>query len=236
MKRVLVTRSAETAGALSGPLRSAGFEPVEVPLIRLEPVPEAVAGAVAGRQFDGLVLTSAAAAEASAGVVAAGWPPPLVAAVGRATADRARAVGLPVSVVPPRATGLDLGAVLGALPGKVLLYPRAAEVTPGTVDRLRATGAEVVEVVAYRNVAPEGLPEHLASVWPVDAVTLLSGSAAHRLVEAARGAGITVDVPVVVIGPSTAAVAWEVGLSVSAVAEPHSVEGVVRAVEQCLRA
>ncbi|MBW1880916.1 MAG: uroporphyrinogen-III synthase [Deltaproteobacteria bacterium] len=236
MRRVLVTRSAETAGALSEPLRSAGFEPVEVPLIRLEPVPGAVAAAAAERRFDGLVLTSAAAAEASAGVVAEGWPPPLVAAVGRATASRARAVGLPVSLVPPRATGLDLGAALGALPGQVLLYPRAAEVTPGTVERLRATGAEVVEVVAYRNVAPEGLPEHLAAAWPVDAVTLLSGSAARRMAEATRAAGITVDIPVVVIGPSTAEVAREVGLAVSAIAEPHSVEGVVRGVVRCLGA
>jgi len=236
MKRVLVTRSAETAGALSAPLRAAGFEPVEVPLMRLEPVPGAVAAAVAERRFDGLILTSAAAAEASAGVVGEGWPPPLVAAIGQATASRARAVGLPVSVVPPRATGLDLGMVLGRMPGKVLLYPRAAEVTPGTVEQLRATGAEVVDVIAYQNVAPEGLPATLAAAWPVDAVTLLSGSAARRFAEAVRAAGITVAVPVVVIGPSTEVVAREVGLGVTAVAEPHSVAGVVRAVERCLRA
>jgi uroporphyrinogen-III synthase len=212
--RVLVTRALEDAGPLVAALLRAGHEPVLVPLVGRapgDPLPDG--------PFDLVVLTSAASADAARGVNAP------VACVGPATAARAGELGLDVIAVG-EGTGAELVARLD-LRGKRVLYPRAAEATPETAAALRAAGAELVEVTAYRNIAPDGFAAALRAAWPVDAVTLMSGSAARRLAEA----GLPLEgVRIVVIGPSTARECAAVGIPVHAVAERPDVEALVAAV------
>jgi len=231
--RVLVTRAAEDAAELTAGLEALGVEPVLVPLIRKEVVPGAIAQVRA--PFGWLVLTSTAAVDAVRAALEEGWDPPSkVAAVGPTTARRAEAIGLHVDLVPAEHTGAALAARLGDLPGRRVLYPRAERVPPETVDALRASMAEVVDVVAYRNVAPPDLPGALQAAWPVDLATLLSGSAARRLLAGLLAAGLS-RVPCVVIGPSTARAARELGLSVVGVADPPGVPGVIEAVRRWTR-
>ncbi len=231
-KRVLVTRSSEDAAALSEPLRRAGFDPVEVPLIKREAVPGAVTKVVEDSEaFDWLVITSGAALEAVQEAMQTGWVPPKAAAVGPSSARRAEAIGLNVVRVPTRATSASLVAAMGQLHGHRVLFPRARVFTAGTVDTLRAAGAEVTEIVAYDNVAPRGIGAKLRAVMPVHVITLLSGSAAERLV----ATGIDVHAPIVAIGPSTERAATRLGLTVSHVATPHTVAGVVAGVKAVLR-
>ncbi len=220
--RVLVTRAAADAPALSTRLRAAGVVPVEVPLLEKTLLPWEAEGA-----FDWLILTSPTTVDALA---LGRFPPPTqVAAVGPATADRAREAGFPPVRVPAVHTGAALVAALGDLTGQRVLFPRAAEVTPGTLEGLRAAGAEVADPVAYRNDPPPRLPEALRRVWPVDLVTLLSSSAARRLGAALAAADLP-PAPVVAIGPSTAETARAAGLEVAAVARSHTLEGLVDAV------
>lgn len=224
--RVLVTRAADEAGPLCDRLRAIGCAPVEVPLVAIVPCAWAVPVGI----FDWLVLTSAAAVDAVAGR-------PLrarrTAAVGPATAARARDRGLKVDLVPLRATGADLAAALGDLRGRTVLYPRAEVATPGTTEALRGAGAELTEIVAYRNAVPPDAAERLTRALPVDFVTLLSGSAARRLADALTRAGKTLGkARIVAIGPSTAAAARAAGLEVHAVAATHTVEAVAEAVQQ----
>lgn len=223
--RVLVTRSEDDAADLCDRLRAAGAVPVEVPLVARRFVRGAVAGAIAG--IDRVVLTSVAAADAVAADVPALAIP--AACVGPATAARARRHGLTVDLVPARASGADLAAALGDQRGRRLLWPRAEDATPGTAAALRATGGELVEVVAYRNVAPDGITDALRRVWPVDAAVLASGSAARRLAAALRDAGLPAPPRIVAIGPTTAAAARDAGLVVNAVAASPTVDALVAA-------
>ena len=83
-----------------------------------------------------------------------------------------------------------------------------------------------MEVVVYDNVCPPMAAEALAGMGPVDAGVFASGSAVRHYVASGGDRGV----PVVAIGPSTAAVASALGLTVAATAQPHTVEGLVAAV------
>jgi uroporphyrinogen-III synthase len=80
-------------------------------------------------------------------------------------------------------------------------------------------------VTAYRTLARAPGPEELETLRGAEVVVLASGSAARSLA-ASGGAG---DAALVCIGPRTAGVAREVGLSVGLVAGEATAEGIIRA-------
>lgn len=228
--RVLVTRALPDAPPLARALLDVGLQPVVVPMLERRFLPEAVADAAAAHpKVDVVFVTSPAAAEAVAIGAPSAWRDATWAAVGPSTERRLRTLGYRVAVVPARATALDLVAALGDLSGQVVAWPRGDLASEGTNVGLLGSGARVVDVVAYENVAPHGIVARLAAALPVAATTLMSGSAAERLAAAldpARGREIG---KVVCIGPSTAEVAGRVGLPIDAVASTHTLPGVVEA-------
>jgi uroporphyrinogen-III synthase len=177
-----------------------GYEPVLCPLIRVEPLGDDPVDAAA---YDWLVVTSANGAHelARRGVTAK-----RIAAIGPATADALRAGGLRVDLVPRTHTQEGLRQELPA--GRLLLA--AAE--GARRDVLDADFLPLYRTVELRPEAPEA-----------DVALLMSGSAARAL--AATGARM----PVVAIGPQTAAEARSAGLEVAAVAATHDVDGLVDA-------
>ncbi len=95
-----------------------------------------------------------------------GDPKPMrlqVAAVGAATAAAAREAGWNVAVVPGTYVAESLVAALaGEVAGKRVLLARAEVARDVIPEALRAAGAVVDVVDAYRNVVPEAAPEHAA--------------------------------------------------------------------------
>ncbi|MBV8064876.1 MAG: uroporphyrinogen-III synthase [Actinobacteria bacterium] len=178
-----------------------GHDVVLCELIRFEPLGDDVVDASA---YDWLIVTSANGARelGRRGVTAN-----RIAAIGPATAEALRAEGLPVDLVAATHTHEGLRAELP--PGRWLLA--AAE--GARRDVLDADFLPLYRTVELEPPAPEG-----------DLVVLMSGSAARAL--AATGARI----PVVAIGPQTAAEARAQGLDVTAVAGRHDVEGLLETV------
>ncbi len=234
--RVLVTRAQQDAPPLVQALLRAGLEPVMVPLLerryRLE---EVAAAAAAHPEVDVVFVTSSAAADALAIGAPEAWRRALWAAVGPGTERRLQSLGYRVAVVPARATALDLVAALGDLSGKRVVWPRGDLATEGTAAGLLGTGATLIDPVVYENVPPRGHAEQLAAALPVEATTLLSGSAAERLAAAVLPERRESLGKIVCIGPSTVEVAERLGLRVAAVASPHTVAGVVSATSRALR-
>jgi uroporphyrinogen-III synthase len=177
-----------------------GHEPVLCPLIRVEPLGDDPIDASA---YDWLVVTSRNGARelARRGVAAA-----KIAAIGPATADALRAGGLRVDLVAPTHTQEGLREQLPE--GRLLLA--AAE--GARRDVLDADFLPLYRTVELQPEAPEA-----------DVALLTSGSAARAL--AATGARM----PVVAIGPQTAAEARKAGLAVAAVAVSHDIDGLVEA-------
>jgi uroporphyrinogen-III synthase/uroporphyrinogen III methyltransferase/synthase len=253
-RRVLVTRAVHQAGKLSEGLRALGAEPVEVPVLEIRPPASFDPLDAALRQlnsYNWLILTSANAVRALAeragflGVSLQGMAPPQVAAIGEATVSEARKAGLQVSFVPQAYVAESLvDGLLQSLQdqpsGQKILLVRAAvarDVIPGA---LRAAGAVVDVVDAYRNVLPEAAPEQLRQALQngLDAATFTSSSSATHLAEAARAAGIEwpfAAVPAVSIGPITSQTLSELGWPPAIEAVPSDIPGLISAVERLFR-
>ena len=107
-KRILVTRAAHQAGKLSEGLRAAGAEPVEVPVLEIQPPHSYHPLDTALRNlgsYNWLILTSANAVHAivvraAASGIVFNEPKLQIAAVGKATAEAAREAGFTVAVTP----------------------------------------------------------------------------------------------------------------------------------------
>ncbi|HEY1768176.1 MAG TPA: uroporphyrinogen-III synthase [Terracidiphilus sp.] len=244
---VLVTRAAHQAGKLSELLRALGAEPVEVPVLEFrppasfEPLDEALRQIDA---YDWLVLTSANAARglseraADLGIRLDQRVTMQVAAVGPGTASAAQKAKLTVTVLPEAHVAEGLVAALETeTAGKRVLLARAAVARDVLPDALRAAGARVDVVDAYRNILPDSAPALLRQALEqrIDAATFTSSSSVTHLKEAAEKAGIAfpfAGVPAISIGPVTSRTLREFAWEPAAEAAPSDIPGLVTAVLQ----
>ncbi len=246
-RRVLVTRAAHQAGKLSEGLRALGAEPVEVPVLEIRQ-PEDTGPLDAALQnlddYDWLILTSANTVRAlvgrasNSGVLLGQSTCLRVAAVGEATAEAARKAGFAVCFVPESDVAERLvDGLADRARGQRILLARAAVARDVIPDALRAAGAQVDVVDAYRNVLPEAAPELLrrALAEGIDAATFTSSSSVTHLAEAAHAAGIAwpfAGVAAVSIGSITSQtlreLAWEPAVEASSSDIPGLIEAVVR--------
>ena len=181
-------------------VESLGHDAVLCELIRVEPLGDQPVDAGA---YDWLVVTSRNGAHelARRGVAAN-----RIAAIGPATAEALASHGLHVDLVAATHTQEGLR---DELPGGSLLLAAA--------EGARRDVLEADFLPLYRTV------ELRPDVPDADVALLMSGSAARAL--SATGARL----PVVAIGPQTAAEARAAGLEVIAVATTHDLEGLVEA-------
>ena len=205
--RVVVTG---TDPRLGEKLRAAGFDVVECPLIRVEPLdgPPVSAG-----DYDWLVLTSRHGVEQLLRRLEEG-PLPRVAVVGPGTADALRAHGVEPDLVARRSTQEGLVDELPRPAGRVLFA--GAEDARGLL--VRELAADFVPLYRTVGLSPDAVPDG-------DLVVIASASAAKALAD--TGARI----PCVSIGPVTSAEAKLQGLEIAGEAETHDLEGLVRAVK-----
>jgi uroporphyrinogen-III synthase len=237
-RTIVVTRPAERSSHLVALLEAAGARAIVAPAIEVRParsaaLTQALRDLARGR-FAWILLTSPATvamlAERTAGPqdVRAS-----VAAIGDGTAHAFTAwSGRDPDLVPPRFTSAALGRSFPRGSGRVLCA--RADIAPeGLEDVLAAKGWTPTRVDAYRTVFPKALPEEARvalAAGDVDAVTFTSASTVRGFVGAL---GAVKGTPkVVCIGPVTAKEARAHGLGVHAVADPHTTEGLLAALER----
>ncbi|MEO7911021.1 MAG: uroporphyrinogen-III synthase [Roseiflexaceae bacterium] len=247
-KRIAVTRAEGQSAGLLARLSALGAATIVCPAIAI--VPPADFGALdaaIGRlhEYDWLIVTSANGVRALLdrmtvlGHHAISLAHLTIGAIGPATADALAEYGLHASFMPSAYVAESILAEIGDLAGKRILLPRADIARATLAVGLRALGATVDEVAAYRTVPGAGAPE-LASALrakTLNAITFTSSSTVRYLLDGLEQAGISrVEVrallnetAVVCIGPITAATASEHGLRVAAVAHEYTAEGVVDA-------
>jgi uroporphyrinogen III methyltransferase/synthase len=250
-RRVLVTRPRDQAADLVDRLTALGAEAVEAPMIRIEP-PEDPTGLLdaAGRadQFDWIVFTSANAVEGFMTALLDGnrdlraLKGPRLCAVGSGTAERLSQYGIKVDLVPDefRAEGvLTSLAALGPLEGARVLLPRADIARDVVAQGLKAAGASVTDVVAYRTVLEDAQREGDPDVYGqllegrIDVATFTSGSAVRNFAKiygADQIADLLKRTVVAVIGPTTAESARSLGIPVTVQPSPSTVPALVDAI------
>ncbi len=135
----------------------------------------------------------------------------------------------------PRGPGPS-GVSAGALEGRRILVPRAAEARAVLIERLRAAGARVDVVAAYETRiehAAAARLERLLSERALDWVTFTSSSTVRAFVDlvGARTGGARVAA----IGPITAATAADLAIPADAVAREYTTRGLVEAIVEAER-
>jgi uroporphyrinogen-III synthase len=238
-RTVLVTRPAEQAEALAAPLRRLGATIVLAPAIELAParsaaLSKALADLSVGR-FAWIVLTSRATVDVLRGRSSPREVRANVAAIGEGTAAAFRRwARRDPDLVPARFTTAALARSFPRGTGRVLCA-RADAAPEGLEEALAAKGWDPLRVDAYRTRLPRALPPDARAALRegrVDAVTFTSASTVRGFVNAVGA--VRGSPKVVCIGPVTAREARDHGLPVHAVANPHTIDGVVDAVVRVL--
>jgi uroporphyrinogen III methyltransferase/synthase len=248
--KVLVPRTKEQAGAMSGRLSSYGAVPVEVPTIAVEPprtptqMERAIKGLVTGR-YEWIVFTSTNAVRAvrekfeEFGLDARAFAGVKIACVGDATAEAVRAFGIKPELLPSGEQSSE--GLLADFPpyddildpiDRVLL-PRADIATETLAAGLRRLGWEIDDVTAYRTVRaapPAAEIRDAIKSGGFQAVCFTSSSTVRNLVGiAGKPHARTV---VACIGPQTAATAKEFGLRVDVQPETPNVPALIDALAE----
>lgn len=238
-KRVVVTRAEHQAEELARPLRKLGAEVLLCPVIGIAPAIDQAALIQAAQNvngYDWLVFTSANAVESFAASLPerASRTGARVAAIGPATAERARSLGFEVTIAAENSVSEGLSAVLAAfdLDGKRVLIPSAAMTRDLLPGELKRHGAEVTVVEAYRNIVPPGARQRCEAVFldPLpDWVTFASASAVHNLIQFVVPS-ILSGCALGSIGPVTSAALRKYDLMPAVEADPHTIPGIVSAI------
>jgi uroporphyrinogen III methyltransferase/synthase len=257
-KRIVVTRAAAQAGALTQALGEAGAEVLLLPLVEFLEAEntESLDGALRELgSFDWLIFTSANAVRFLAkrgrelGLLHLGDSKsgPRVAAVGPATASAAEAEGFAVDMVPAHHRGSEVAAELIAelgprMRGTRVLLPRGNRADDALPSLLKEAGATVTQVIAYRTEessdADSGLLEEIRR-GGVDVITLASPSAFYALTELIGPetlARIAMRTSLAAIGSTTAAAVQEFGRPAPIEAREATPAGMVEGIIQYYQA
>ena len=247
-RTILVTRARHQAGRLAEELRARGAAVVEIPAIEIVP-PESYAELDAAlsnlSQYQWLVVTSANTArvlrerrKSLDAPEAPAFAHLKIAAVGSATAQALQDWGLEPAITPREYVAESLVEALGAqVSGQRVLLARAAVARDVIPDALRARGAQVDVVDAYRTVIPA---ESVTAIGTIqggseavpDAATFTSSSTVTNFLALLREAGVETPrgMLAVSIGPVTSATLRDAGWEPAAEADPHDLAGLVEAV------
>ena len=250
-KTIAVTRARTQASELVHMLRTLGAQVLEVPTIAFaEPqnwrnVDRALADI---HSYDWLVLTSTNGTDhfferlfkQDRDVRALGKIK--IATIGAATSSRVRKWHLNVDLEATNRASEGLLADFGAdLSGQRFLLPRPEKSRDVLANGLRDRGGEVREVVVYKTVMPECLPEKFLQLLQENAIDLIaftSSSTVLNLVSLLKKTGQNREfLPAACIGPITARTAVAQGFDVVVELDKTSVSisGLVQAIAAYFR-
>ena len=240
-QRIVVTRDRRQSSQLAEPLEALGAEVLFAPVLEITSAadPGPLAAAIQQLEsYDWLIFTSANGVRSF--VEALDHSPRdlralrgKLCAIGPATRAELEALHLRVDVMPQEYVAESLVEALAAenLRGKCVLLPRAAVARDVVPDALRARGARVDVVEAYRTVVPADAAARVQVAlgrkphW----IAFTSSSTVKHFVALAGRAALA-GMQIASIGPVTSQTARELGLDVQVEASPHTIEGLVAAI------
>lgn len=246
-KRIVVTRAGAQAYGLVEQIEKAGGEVIELPTIEIQP-PESFTAFDAAveniEQYDWLIFTSVNSIAPFlerlrlGGKTVEAVHSLQVGAIGPETAKRLASAGITAALVPERyqAEGILDAVKPAAMNGKRVLIPRAAEAREILPETLRAWGAVVDVVIAYRTALPNVDTAPLAELLrqrKIDVITFTSSSTVKNFVRLFGNkelAEITAGSAIACIGPITASTVEQAGGRAEIVAAEFTINGLTRAI------
>jgi uroporphyrinogen III methyltransferase/synthase len=243
-KTIAVTRARTQASGLVSQLSVMGADVIEVPTIEVVPcdhwnlVDEAISRL---NQTDWVVFTSTNGVDYfferifALNLDVRVFGQVKVASIGKATSDRIRNYHLHVDLEPT--TNISEGLLEAfqkqvELEGVRILFPKAESARAILPNGLRNFGAVVEEVVVYKTVQPNALPERFKQVVAekkLDLITFTSSSTVTNFVDMLDNFELLKDFQAACIGPITGKTATDYGIKivVQPEADDISVDGLV---------
>ncbi len=249
-KRILVTRAQHQASMLSRLLSERGAQPVELPAIDIQHVPNTgeLDYAISNlKQYQWIVFTSVNGVEAfferlhSLKLDSRAFSGLKIGAIGPATAKTLEKRGITPDYCPTVYTseGLIAGLSSWNIAGQRFLLPRSDIADKELTKGIAQLGAEVHEVTVYKTApAADAISrfKNILSSGKIDVVVFTSSSTVSNLVAAFRNEEVAINsTKVACIGPKTADAAIKAGLRVDIVASEHTIPGLVAAIEEYFR-
>lgn len=245
---ILLTRTAAQAQELATAIEAQGGRPLIHPVLAIvSPVDPSALDAAAAEAcaYDAVLLTSVNAAEALLSRLPAGVSPRALACVGESTARACEARGHRVDLVPQTFSAEALLEALVCRYGDALarmrfLMPRAEEGRETLPGGLRARGAQVEVVTAYRTIparAEAASIQRRLTDGEIQVIVFASPSAAtflHALLDDERARSVARVLPIVCIGEVSAARAVSLGFERIRTAEAARTVEVVEAIARAL--
>jgi len=248
-KRIVVTRAREQASDFVARLSELGAECVEFPSIEVIPPPswKELDRAIGNLEtYQWLVFTSVNGVKhffdrlEVSGQDARNLKGIKIAAIGPKTADAIRKNGVKPDLVPEeyRAEAVVEAFRKHGVNGLKILLPRAAEAREVLPQELEKMGATVEVVDAYRTVKPEGSRAEIRAMLEkgdIHVVTFTSSSTVNNFMDMFKDEGGRLlqwmgEVTVACIGPVTANMAEERGLSVRITPSDYTIEALAKAI------
>jgi len=249
-QRVVVTRAQDQAGQLAQPLAERGAEVLEVPVIRLEPPTqkEPLVEAIAGlNSYDWLIFTSANGVTAFFDYFFKAFDDmrdlggARLAAVGPSTAAQLRQLHLKVDVMPREYVAAQIANALASfmsIENLRILLLRAEAANPELPKLLEDKGAIVDDIACYKTV-PETEDRNGAAARMLeggaDWITFTSGSTVenfHARFDLPKLMRQFPRLRLATIGPETTKALAAIGVKPAVEANPHTIEGLVKALER----
>ena len=249
-QRVVVTRAREQAGDLTRLLAERSADVLEVPMIKILPPQnlELLTDALLElNAYDWLIFTSANGVTGFFHYFFKGFEDlrdiggVRIAAVGPATAAKLKALHLKVDLMPADHTAIGVAKALAgyeSIENLRFCLLRAEDANPDLPKELEAGGGIVDDIPVYRTVPdtedPEGASASLLATG-ADWVTFTSGSTVQSFNARFNLPELLKKFPnlkLASIGPETTKAIQALGLTPTVEAKPHTMEGLVAALER----
>lgn len=250
-RRIAVTRPREDAAELSDRLAALGAQPIVAPMIRMTapedwgPLDAAIDRVGA---FDWIIFTSVNAVDQfmqrlyREGRDVRQLNGVKLCAVGPSSRERLLRYGLNADLAPEAFQADEVVAALAAnapLDGNRFMLPRADVGRERLAEALRAAGAVVDDVVAYRALPAEPDPDRDPDLYrllldgEVDVVTFTSAASVRNFAAtfgAEQSADLLQQTTVAVCGPVTAEAATRLGIPVSIMPGEYTLDALVESI------
>jgi uroporphyrinogen-III synthase len=242
---VLVTRPHPDDEVTADALRARGFEVLQVPMLRYEPVPF---HDDADARYGAIIVTSANALRAIAPHLAGSRLLKLpLFAVGEHTASAARDAGFGEVLTGKGDAAALRDLVLGSVKSKqlkkgaTLLYLAGADLARDLAGELGEKGFTVVTHTTYRMIPASGLPREICDAFvanQIEAVLHYSRRSARAFLDAARSGGVEISalaLPQCCISSAVASILRDAGATQVTTAAQSDENALFEALSRALR-
>jgi len=228
---VIVTRPKEKATLFISYLKNLGANPIALPLIQLDTInKQQLFNTYNSTSFNWLVFTSYNAIDSFFKIIPPNSVKCKIAVVGSKTEKVLNEYGLTASFIPSSYIAEVLAKEIPILGSETVFIPQSNLSKNNLTAILEQRKAKVTTLNIYQNTAISYSKNSLKECFTPSPnfITFTSGSTVESFIR--LGVELNDVTKIVCIGSETAAIAKKYALKVDAIANPHTIEGMVEAI------